>query len=50
MLAATPPDGLIFFGNEIPQVLGAVLQALGFLGCALTLARLESYSGATATA
>lgn len=30
--------GLIFFGNEIPQVLGAVLQALGFAGCALTLA------------
>ena len=42
--------GLIFFGNEVPQVLGAVLQALGFAVCALTLARLESYSDATATA
>lgn len=31
--------GLVFFGNEIPQVVGAVLQALGFLGCAITLAR-----------
>ena len=31
--------GLIFFGNEIPQVIGAVLQALGFAGCGVTLAR-----------
>ena len=30
--------GLIFFGNEIPQVIGAVLQAVGFAGCAVTLA------------
>lgn len=34
--------GLVFFGNEIPQVLGAVLQALGFAGCALTLIRTVS--------
>lgn len=34
--------GLVFFGNEIPQVLGAALQALGFAGCALTLARTVS--------
>ncbi len=26
--------GLAFFGNEVPQVIGAVLQALGFAGCA----------------
>jgi len=31
--------GLVFFGNEIPQVIGAVLQAVGFAGCAITLAR-----------
>ncbi|MFT4166566.1 MAG: hypothetical protein QM650_15105 [Microlunatus sp.] len=30
--------GLVFFGNEVPQVIGAVLQALGFAGCALVLA------------
>ena len=30
--------GLIFFGNEVPQVVGAVLQAVGFAGCAVTLA------------
>jgi hypothetical protein len=29
--------GLIFFGNEVPQVIGAVLQALGFAGCAVVL-------------
>lgn len=26
--------GLALFGNEVPQVIGAVLQALGFVGCA----------------
>lgn len=31
--------GLVFFGNEVPQVIGAVLQALGFAGCGLTLAQ-----------
>ena len=31
--------GLAFFGNEVPQVIGAVLQALGFAGCALVLLR-----------
>lgn len=31
--------GLVFFGNEIPQVIGAVLQALGFAGCAVELVR-----------
>lgn len=31
--------GLVFFGNEVPQVIGAVLQALGFAGCGMTLAR-----------
>jgi hypothetical protein len=31
--------GLIFFGNEVPQVIGAVLQALGFAGCAAVLLR-----------
>ena len=34
--------GLVFFGNEVPQVLGAVLQALGFSGCAAVLLRRES--------
>jgi hypothetical protein len=31
--------GLIFFGNEVPQVIGAVLQALGFASCAAVLLR-----------
>jgi hypothetical protein len=31
--------GLVFFGNEVPQVIGAVLQALGFAGCAWALLR-----------
>jgi hypothetical protein len=31
--------GLIFFGNEIPQVIGAVVQAVGFAGCAAVLLR-----------
>jgi hypothetical protein len=31
--------GLVFFGNEVPQVIGAVLQALGFAGCAVALSR-----------
>jgi hypothetical protein len=31
--------GLIFFGNEVPQVIGAVLQAIGFAGCAAVLLR-----------
>ena len=31
--------GLAFFGNEVPQVIGAVLQALGFAGCAAVLLR-----------
>jgi hypothetical protein len=30
--------GLVFFGNEVPQVIGAVLQALGFVGCGVVLA------------
>jgi hypothetical protein len=30
--------GLVFFGNEVPQVIGAVLQALGFGGCGIVLA------------
>lgn len=30
--------GLVFFGNEVPQVIGAVLQALGFAGCGVVLA------------
>jgi hypothetical protein len=30
--------GLVFFGNEVPQVIGAVLQALGFGGCSVVLA------------
>ena len=32
--------GLAFFGNEVPQVIGAVLQAIGFAGCAAMLLRL----------
>ena len=31
--------GLVFFGNEVPQVIGAVLQAVGFAGCAVALLR-----------
>ena len=31
--------GLAFFGNEVPQVVGAVTQALGFGACALVLFR-----------
>ena len=31
--------GLVFFGNEVPQVIGAVLQAIGFAGCAAVLLR-----------
>lgn len=31
--------GLVFFGNEVPQVVGAVLQAVGFAGCASVLLR-----------
>ena len=34
--------GLVFFGNEVPQVIGAVIQALGFAGCAVALARRSS--------
>ena len=29
--------GLAFFGNEVPQVVGAVTQAIGFGACALVL-------------
>jgi hypothetical protein len=41
-ILAWPPlhvIGLIFFGNEIPQVIGAVVQAVGFAGCAAVLLR-----------
>jgi hypothetical protein len=31
--------GLVFFGNEVPQVIGALLQAIGFTGCAAMLLR-----------
>ena len=31
--------GLAFFGNEVPQVIGAVLQAVGFAGCAMVALR-----------
>lgn len=31
--------GLVFFGNEVPQVIGAVLQALGFAAGAVVRAR-----------
>jgi hypothetical protein len=31
--------GLAFFGNEVPQVIGAVLQAAGFAGCTVVLLR-----------
>lgn len=36
-ILAWPPlhvFGLLFLGNEVPQVIGAVLQAAGFAGCA----------------
>ena len=39
-ILAWPPlhvIGLVFFGTEVPQVIGAVLQALGFAGCAAVL-------------
>ncbi len=41
-IMAWPPlhmIGLLFFGNEVPQVIGAVLQAVGFAGCAAVLLR-----------
>ncbi len=41
-IMAWPPlhvVGLAFFGNEVPQVIGAVLQAIGFAGCAVVLLR-----------
>jgi hypothetical protein len=44
-ILAWPPlhvIGLTFFGNEVPQVIGAVLQAIGFAGCAAVLAGLVS--------
>lgn len=31
--------GLVFFPNEVPQVIAAITQALGFGGCALLLRR-----------
>lgn len=31
--------GLAVFGNEVPQVIGAALQAVGFAGCAAVLLR-----------
>jgi hypothetical protein len=34
--------GLAFFGNEVPQVIGAVLQAIGFAGSAVALFRKRS--------
>jgi uncharacterized membrane protein len=42
-ILAWPPFhvvGLALFGNEVPQVIGAVLQAIGFAGCAAVLAGL----------
>ena len=39
-ILAWPPFhvvGLAVFGNEVPQVIGAVLQAVGFAGCAAVL-------------
>ncbi len=44
-ILAWPPlhvIGLVFFGNEVPQVIGAVLQAVGFAGCAVVLLRRRS--------
>jgi hypothetical protein len=43
-IMAWPPlhvIGLAFFGNEVPQVIGAVLQAAGFTGCAVVLSRMR---------
>jgi hypothetical protein len=34
--------GLLFFGNEVPQVIGAMVQAVGFAGCAWALLRRPS--------
>lgn len=31
--------GLVWFGNEIPQVIGAILQAVGLAACAVALLR-----------
>ena len=42
-ILAWPPFhmiGLAVFGNEVPQVIGAVLQAVGFARCAVVLAGL----------
>jgi hypothetical protein len=42
-IASWPPlhiIGLAFLPNEVPQVLGAILQALGFAGCAIALLRI----------
>jgi hypothetical protein len=41
--------GLVFFGNEVPQVIGAVCQALGFAGCAAQLIRARSAGTPTAS-
>jgi hypothetical protein len=44
-ILAWPPChviGLALFGNEVPQVIGAVLQAIGFAGCAAVLMRPRS--------
>jgi hypothetical protein len=41
-IASWPPlhvIGLALLPNEVPQVVGAVLQAAGFAGCALALRR-----------
>ncbi len=37
--------GLAFFGNEVPQVIGAALQAAGFAGCAVALWRRRPLDG-----
>lgn len=37
--------GLVFFGNEVPQVVGAVLQAVGFAICARALVRAPRAAG-----
>jgi hypothetical protein len=44
-ILAWPPlhvIGLALFGNEVPQVIGALLQAAGFAGCAVALWRATS--------
>ena len=44
-ILAWPPlhvIGLVIFGNEVPQVIGAVLQAVGFASCAVVLLRRRS--------